>query len=92
MDIGPPELLIIVIVLLVLFGGSQIPKLAKNLGKAQVEFKKGLADVRGESAAEPEPAAAAAAGEPAEPVADHASELVEPAEPVASDDSHDSTV
>jgi sec-independent protein translocase protein TatA len=88
MDIGPPELLIIVIVLLVLFGGSQIPKLAKNLGKAQVEFKKGLADVRGEGAAEPEPAPAAA-GEPAEPVADHA---VDPAEPVASDDSHDSTV
>ena len=27
---------------LVLFGGSQIPKLARNLGQAQKEFKKGL--------------------------------------------------
>jgi sec-independent protein translocase protein TatA len=29
---------------LVLFGGSRIPKLAKNLGQAQKEFKKGLAE------------------------------------------------
>ena len=27
-----------------LFGGSQLPKLAKNLGKAQQEFKKGLSE------------------------------------------------
>jgi sec-independent protein translocase protein TatA len=44
MDIGPQELLILAIVLLVVFGGSQIPKLAKNLGSAQAEFKKGLAE------------------------------------------------
>jgi sec-independent protein translocase protein TatA len=31
-------------VVLVLFGGSRIPKLAKNLGQAQKEFKKGLAE------------------------------------------------
>jgi sec-independent protein translocase protein TatA len=28
----------------VLFGGSQLPKLAKNLGKAQQEFKSGLTE------------------------------------------------
>ena len=27
-----------------MFGGSQLPKLAKNLGKAQKEFKDGLAE------------------------------------------------
>lgn len=32
------------IVVLVLFGGSQLPKLAKNLGKAQKEFKDGMAE------------------------------------------------
>lgn len=37
------EWLIVVIAALVLFGGSQIPKLARNLGQAQKEFKKGLA-------------------------------------------------
>lgn len=43
------EWLIVVIAALVLFGGSQIPKLARNLGQAQKEFKKGLAP--GEEAA-----------------------------------------
>ena len=38
------EWLIVVIVALVLFGGSQIPKLAKNLGQAQNEFKRGLSE------------------------------------------------
>ncbi len=32
----------IVVVVLVLFGGSQIPKLARSLGQAQKEFKEGL--------------------------------------------------
>ena len=41
---GGPELIIILVVVLVLFGGSQLPKLAKNLGKAQKEFKEGMAD------------------------------------------------
>jgi sec-independent protein translocase protein TatA len=36
------EWLIVVIIALVLFGGSQIPKLARNVGQAQKEFKKGL--------------------------------------------------
>jgi sec-independent protein translocase protein TatA len=39
---SPQEIIILVVVLVVLFGGSQIPKLAKNLGKAQTEFKRGL--------------------------------------------------
>jgi sec-independent protein translocase protein TatA len=41
---GGPELIIILVVVLVLFGGSQLPKLAKNLGKAQKEFKDGMAE------------------------------------------------
>lgn len=41
---GGNEWLIVAVVALVLFGGSQLPKLAKNLGSAQKEFKKGLAE------------------------------------------------
>jgi sec-independent protein translocase protein TatA len=39
---GAPELLVILLVVLVVFGGSQIPKLARSLGQAQKEFKSGL--------------------------------------------------
>ena len=44
-----PELIIVAVIVLVLFGGAQLPKLAKNLGQAQKEFKKGLADGQTES-------------------------------------------
>lgn len=46
------EWIIVVIVALVLFGGSQIPKLARSLGQAQKEFKAGIADGGDESAAD----------------------------------------
>jgi sec-independent protein translocase protein TatA len=42
MSLGVPELLIVLLVVLVIFGGSQLPKLARGLGSAQHEFKKGL--------------------------------------------------
>ena len=38
----PNEIVLIVLVVLVLFGGTQIPKLARSLGQAQKEFKDGL--------------------------------------------------
>ncbi len=40
----PNELLIILVILLVLFGGSKLPQLARNMGRAQKEFKSGLED------------------------------------------------
>ena len=42
--LDPPEIVLILVVVLVLFGGSQLPKLATNLGKAQKEFKDGLSE------------------------------------------------
>lgn len=44
MNLGGPELLIVLVVVLVLFGGTKLPKLARSLGQAQNEFKKGLRD------------------------------------------------
>jgi sec-independent protein translocase protein TatA len=42
-DIFGPDLLIVLIVLVVvLFGGAAIPKLARNLGSAKREFEKGM--------------------------------------------------
>ena len=41
-NIGPWQLLIVVAVIALLFGGSKIPELARSLGKAKGEFQKGL--------------------------------------------------
>jgi len=41
---GLDGVIVIIVVAVVLFGGSQIPKLARSLGSAQSEFKKGLAE------------------------------------------------
>jgi sec-independent protein translocase protein TatA len=42
--LGAPELLIILAVVLLLFGGTRLPKLARSLGQASKEFKAGVAD------------------------------------------------
>ena len=39
---GIDGIIVLIVVLVVLFGGTQIPKLARSLGAAQSEFKKGL--------------------------------------------------
>ena len=44
MNLGPTELIIILVVVLVLFGGAKLPQLARSLGQAQKEFKDGLAE------------------------------------------------
>lgn len=40
MSLGVSEILLILVVVLVLFGGKRIPELARALGKAQYEYKK----------------------------------------------------
>ncbi|MEY4365150.1 MAG: hypothetical protein RLZZ305_494 [Actinomycetota bacterium] len=39
---GTPELIMVAVVILVLFGGAQLPKMARNLGQAQRELKKAM--------------------------------------------------
>jgi sec-independent protein translocase protein TatA len=41
-NIGGPELLIILVVVLLLFGASKLPGLARSLGASAKEFKKGV--------------------------------------------------
>jgi len=63
--LGPPELLLIAGVLILLFGASKLPKLARSMGSATGEFKKGRQEVEeeleeikeGPSATDGEPAA-----------------------------------
>ena len=49
-SIGATELIIFLLVILLLFGSTKLPKLAKSLGEAQKEFKKGIADAEAEPA------------------------------------------
>ena len=52
--IGTQELMIFLIIVLVLFGGSRIPSIARSLGKSITEFKKGVQGIEEDSSA-PEP-------------------------------------
>jgi sec-independent protein translocase protein TatA len=48
--LGAQELLVILLVVLVLFGGARLPELARSLGRSVREFKRGVeegADDRG---------------------------------------------
>lgn len=49
--LGAPELIVVLVIVLVLFGGAKLPQLAKSLGEAQREFKKGSEETPAEKAA-----------------------------------------
>lgn len=42
MSLGPGELIPILLILLLLFGATRLPKLARSMGQAGKEFKEGL--------------------------------------------------
>lgn len=44
--IGGPELLIILVIILLLFGAKKLPELARGLGKSMKEFKKATQEVQ----------------------------------------------
>ncbi|KAB1194611.1 MULTISPECIES: Sec-independent protein translocase subunit TatA/TatB [Haloferax] len=45
---GGPELLIVLLVLVLLFGANKIPKLARSTGQAMGEFKRGRSEIEEE--------------------------------------------
>jgi len=47
-SIGPTELIIIFVIILLIFGGKKLPELAKGLGKGIREFKKATREVQDE--------------------------------------------
>ncbi len=40
--IGPPELLIVLVIVMLLFGAKRLPQVARSMGQAGKEFKSGL--------------------------------------------------
>ncbi len=70
--LGVPELIIVLVIVLILFGAGKLPKVMSQLGKGTKAFKDG---VKGEAAAEEEPAQIDVTPEtlevtPSEPVAE----------------------
>ena len=47
MNLGPTELIIILLIILLIFGGAKLPQLARSLGQAKHEFEKGASDGKG---------------------------------------------
>jgi sec-independent protein translocase protein TatA len=53
MNLGAPELILIFLVVLVLFGAKKIPELAQGLGKGVKEFRKAMKDVQDDGEQDP---------------------------------------
>ncbi len=44
LDLGAPELIIILAIVLLLFGGRKLPQLSRSLGESMREIRKGMTD------------------------------------------------
>jgi len=53
LGLGTPELIIILVILLLLFGGAKLPQLAKSIGSSVKELRKGVQDEAKDTVAEP---------------------------------------
>ena len=54
MDLGPAELLIILVIVVLLFGSGRVGKIGGELGSAVANFRRGLEEGRKKQETEPE--------------------------------------
>lgn len=54
MSLGPTELILILLIVLLLFGAKRLPEIANSMGKSIKEFRKATDDAEKESNAEAE--------------------------------------
>ena len=62
-NIGPFEIILVIVVILLLFGSTKLPKLARSMGEASKEFKKGINEPADAIDAPPQAKAEPAAGD-----------------------------
>jgi sec-independent protein translocase protein TatA len=82
-EIIGPDILIILAIVMVLFGSAKIPKLARSLGQASHEFRKGLGEGVTDQLLAPPPPPPATPAPPVEPAALAAPEATAPVPPEA---------
>ena len=63
--ISMPELVLILLIILLFFGGKKIPELARSVGKGFSEFKKGIKEIERDVDVEDRPRNQLSAGQPA---------------------------
>lgn len=51
MGLGAPEILIVLVVVMLLFGSTRLPKLARSMGQASKEFREGVRNGSDDAAA-----------------------------------------
>lgn len=82
--IGMPELILILVVALLVFGPHRLPELARSLGRGLAEFRRASTDLR-EQIMNPPPAPAPAPTPPPAPVAEASPSAAAPAAPATSE-------
>ena len=70
--LGVPELIIILIILLMIFGPKRLPEIGRSVGKGIREFKKSTSDLQEQLTGDKESKAEAKKAEAAEPAAEGA--------------------
>lgn len=48
MNLGPTELIVVLAIVLLLFGSTRLPRLARSLGQASREFRRGVGASEGD--------------------------------------------
>jgi len=52
-NLGMPELIVILLIALVLFGANRLPEIGRSIGRSILEFKKGMAGLTEEPKSDP---------------------------------------
>lgn len=80
-NLGPSEILIVLLIILLLFGANKLPDLARSMGRSARIFKSEVKEMRREDMEDPAPARQAEL-----PASQESRSATQPAQPAQADD------